>query len=71
MAKKEYHGDSLDSVGESGEGSAPDLKPYSKHTKSEGSGMSDLIPNHYEPTHVIHKGHGGIAGAGVDGHHKK
>jgi len=72
MAKKSnYHADSIDSVGENGAGAAPDLKPYSKNTESEGSAMHDLVPNHYEPTHVIHKGHGGISGASIDGYHKK
>ena len=43
---------------------------YSKKSSDEGV-MGKLHGQGYEPTHVIHKEHGGIAGAGVDGHHKK
>lgn len=43
---------------------------YSKNTHVEGN-MGMNHDKGYEPTHVIHKEHGGIAGAGVDGHHKK
>ena len=69
MGKKGYAGDSVDEV--SGMGEAPSMKPYSKHTV-EGNEMNVPMEHKgYEPTHIIHKGHGGIAGAGVDGHHKK
>ena len=48
------------------------MKPYDKHHPDEGNmGEAAHGDKGYEPTHIIHKGHGGISGAGVDGHHKK